>query len=305
MDSSLNSLKENNINGAALITGKILDVFTDFARNFDSERASGEFRDEFIKISKEILSAQPYMASNYRRIDSILKKLKHLEEKYKKSKDCINALLDIIDEEIKSHTESTNVCISFGSKLIKDGCTILTYSCSSTVESIIRETYKEKKNIKVILSESRPVKEGLGFAERLSEAGIKVTYVVDIVLPSMVEKSGIILLGTDWVAEDFFVNKIGTRQIVEEAYIFKTPVYLFCTTEKILSGKYIYRSGDNHDPDEVDEKLAKNENIEIYNPYFERIDYKWLNGIVTEKGLTGIEDIQSICSNVTLESELI
>jgi len=305
MDDYLESIKKENIAGASVVSGRVLKVFENYAKTFDTDKSIGNFRDVLLKTGKEIIAAQPFMASNYRKINEIVQKLRESEKKCKKSKDCVNELLNIIKNIKDSDKKSKEHCIECGDKIIKNGSTILTFSYSSMVESVIKAAHKNKKDLHIIIGESRPMKEGKELARNISKIGIKITYTTDVVLPSLIEQCDMVFLGADWVAEDFFINKIGTKVLVNLAFEQKIPVYIFCISEKILSRKYYPKTIDDNDPKEIDKELNEIKNIRIFNPYFEKIDLHKVQGIITENGLLNIDEIQSICDSIVMDSDLI
>ncbi len=100
-------------------------------------------------------------------------------------------------------------------KLFRKKVTIATYSNSGAVKKIL--SYYRLKVKAVYLSESRPACEGKLMADFLSHIGVEVHYMVDALLFQMMAEVDYLILGADSVGEEEFINKIGSRALLEKA----------------------------------------------------------------------------------------
>lgn len=108
----------------------------------------------------------------------------------------------------------------------------LTYSRSSIVEATLIKLNEQVE--RVICAESLPAKEGLELANRLRGARISVHTVPDIELVNHVRDVDAIVLGADWLRRDDFVNKFGTKLLVEQARTSGIPVYVLAERFKMV-----------------------------------------------------------------------
>lgn len=108
----------------------------------------------------------------------------------------------------------------------------LTYSRSSIVEATLIKLNQQVE--RVICAESLPAKEGLELANRLRGARISVHTVPDIELVNHVRDVDAIVLGADWLRRDDFVNKFGTKLLVEQALTSGIPVYVLAERFKMV-----------------------------------------------------------------------
>ena len=111
---------------------------------------------------------------------------------------------------------------------------LLTYSYSSTVLAALAATHHSNRLENVFLSEGRPLNEGRLLAERLAGLGIPVTLTVDAALAGRVEEADAVVVGTDAVFGDAYVNKVGTRLLQERARKAGKPFFLLADTGKFL-----------------------------------------------------------------------
>lgn len=174
------------------------------------------------------------------------------------------------------------------------GSTILTYSYSSTVLDALLAAHHPRKNIRVICSESRPMLEGRRMAMRLAQAGVRVSFVVDALLPGLVAEADLVVSGADAVFADGFVNKVGTRVLVQAAEEMGVPFCLLVDRTKFLPPKLARRH-------RVRQETAQEvwhrppPRVSILNRYFETVPWprraKSLR-ILTERGLLSLPQLR-------------
>jgi len=111
---------------------------------------------------------------------------------------------------------------------------VLTFSYSSTVLAALAAAHRASPLEEVFLSEGRPLNEGRLLAERLAALGIPVTLTVDAALAARVEAAEAVVVGTDAVLGDAYVNKVGTRSLQESARRAGKPFFVLADTGKIL-----------------------------------------------------------------------
>ncbi len=148
-----------------------------------------------------------------------------------------------------------------------EGCEkAFTYSKSSQVKEAILASGSVKT---VYITESRPNMEGTLLARELAEKNIEVVLGVDMMLEHFIKKTGCVLLGSDAVFEKTFVNKIGSKVVVEIAEDYKIPVFIFAIPEKKIKKEYEkYYRIEKEPPEEVAKPAG---GLRIENYYFEHV----------------------------------
>jgi len=146
---------------------------------------------------------------------------------------------------------------------------ILTYSRSSQVLQVLNALRFHGSDFEIFISEARPSMEGVKTALELVSSGIKVHLFTDIVLLNKIPCVDVIMTGADAITGEYFVNKVGTKIILEEAKRRNKPAILIASRLKVLNKKmekfFKLTSGK---PEEI---LFPRKRIKVYNPYFEKI----------------------------------
>jgi len=146
---------------------------------------------------------------------------------------------------------------------------ILTYSRSSQVLQVLNALRFHGSDFEIFISEARPSMEGVKTALELVSSGIKVHLFTDIVLLNKIPCVDVIVTGADAITGEYFVNKVGTKIILEEAKRRNKPAILIASRLKVLNKKmekfFKLTSGK---PEEI---LFPRKRIKVYNPYFEKI----------------------------------
>jgi translation initiation factor 2B subunit (eIF-2B alpha/beta/delta family) len=198
----------------------------------------------------------------------------------------VGELVDLAQEAIEHTINKTRLdifqIIPAARTIIKHDMTIFTYSRSSVILAILKELKRSSWNFKVMLTEGRPMNEGLRVAKELADDNIDVTVLVDAAMKRAVAECDLILIGADTFSEERVVNKIGTYAIALLARESKKPVYCFTTSNKYLPPNVNQPREDNHDPTEVWPEAIKG--ITIKNTYFESIPMELITDVITELG---------------------
>jgi len=171
-------------------------------------------------------------------------------------------------------------------KLIKNNSVVFTHCHSSAVVNSLIYAKKHKKKFEVYTTETRPLFQGRKTASELKKAGIKVTSFVDSAIDIALEKKqntrkvDLILLGADAILDDGVINKVGSGMIAELASIHKIPLCIIADSWKYSSHHVKIEERDFH---EVWKNVPRN--IKVRNPAFEKIERKYITGIVSELGI--------------------
>ena len=165
-------------------------------------------------------------------------------------------------------------------KLIKDGSKIFTFSHSSVVRKAIMEAAKTGKRFEVILTEARPVGEGLSLAKFLGCAGIPVSLYTVAAMELAISRCDIVLVGTDWYWHRGFINKIGTHSALRIADEREKTFYVLSDSSKYMKTPPSDWSRDKHPESQI--LMEKIENVTVHNPYFESIWFRGVSNIIID-----------------------
>jgi translation initiation factor eIF-2B subunit delta len=160
---------------------------------------------------------------------------------------------------------------------------ILTHSYSATVLAAFRAALAAGCAFRVIVTESRPMGEGVALAQALGEQGAGVTLVVDAAMYRMLPEAGLALTGADAITVDGLVNKAGTALLALAAARLRIPYYAICSTEKFLPAAIRPRPETARDSREILDRPLPN--VVAANYYFDTTPLDLVAGIVTESGV--------------------
>ncbi len=195
-----------------------------------------------------------------------------------------------------------------GSRLIKDGDTVLTH-CNTgalatvdygTALGVIRAAHEEGKRVEVIVTETRPLLQGARLtAWELKRDGIPVTLITDNMAGYVMSqgKVDIVLVGADRIAANGDVaNKIGTYTLAVLAKRHRVLFYVVAPTTtidlEISSGSEIeieYR--DSSEVTSIGGRRVAPEDVGVLNPAFDVTPASLVTAIVTERGVVRPEKI--------------
>lgn len=169
-----------------------------------------------------------------------------------------------------------------GSREIQDNDTILTHCHSHDDIVIFREAREQGKKFHVVVTETRPVMQGILTAKDLLKAGINVTYCVDSAMGYVMKAVDKCLVGADAIFPDgSVVNKIGTLPMAITAKKFGKPFMVAGETYKFTPDVNIRI--EQRDPREIIDP-RKIPGAKIVNPAFDVTPSDLVSLIITEKG---------------------
>jgi ribose 1,5-bisphosphate isomerase len=191
---------------------------------------------------------------------------------------------------------STKKLAKIGSKIIRNNYKIMTHCHSGEALAVIKQAWKEGKKISVIATETDPLEQGVITAKELAKLKIPVTLIADNAAGFFVKEIDCVIVGAD-ALRVFpplgFINKIGTLHLALAAKEFKKPFYVVANTLKIDKRKKLFI--EERPAKEVYQELLRkkeiSKKIRIRNPAFDFIPYKFVTGIVTEKGIKSPKEI--------------
>lgn len=95
---------------------------------------------------------------------------------------------------------------------LPDNAVVMTHSASSVVLALFRQMADAGRPFSVTCTQSSPGFEGHTLARTLNDLAIPVTLITDAQMGLFVGRADVVISGCDaWLADDYFVNKSGTR----------------------------------------------------------------------------------------------
>ncbi len=202
-----------------------------------------------------------------------------------------------------------------GAPLVPDGRTVLTH-CNAgalatagygTALGVIRAAVSSGKNVDVFADETRPFLQGARLtAWELQQDGIPVTLITDNMAGHFMKagRIGCVVVGADRIASNGDVaNKIGTYSVAVLAKENGVPFYVAAPIStidlKLSSGAQI----------PIEERAAAEvtrvggvelapEGIAVANPAFDVTPYRYVTGIITERGVARAPYTESLAALV-------
>lgn len=169
--------------------------------------------------------------------------------------------------------------MTIAARKVLPGDTIMTYSYSSTVIELLSRI----KPRRAIISEARPLGEGLAQARELRSAGIAVTFITEAQMALFVQEADAVVVGADTILPDGdLINKIGTRLLALAAKDADVPFYSATETFKVAGPSEPL-------PFAPEEGRAREITsvrwLEVRNVYYEATPGRLISGYITEEGL--------------------
>ncbi|MBN2469033.1 MAG: S-methyl-5-thioribose-1-phosphate isomerase [Deltaproteobacteria bacterium] len=203
---------------------------------------------------------------------------------------------------LKEDVESNRKIGSFGSRLLKDGDTILTH-CNAgalatggygTALGVIRAGVDQGKRIQVIADETRPFLQGARLTSwELKKDGIPVTVITDNMAASVMQQKRVdaVIVGADRIAANGDVaNKIGTYALGILAGEHHIPFYVAAPISTI---DFSIQTGaeipiEERSSDEVTHIHGRRvvpRGVAVWNPAFDVTPSRYISAIVTDHGI--------------------
>ncbi len=185
-----------------------------------------------------------------------------------------------------------------GVNLFHDKKVILTHCHSAGVEKIIIELAK-RRDVKVFVTETRPLYQGKITADHLTRSGVSVIMIADSLAPNILKngyeeknnklKVDAVLIGADAIDKKGSVafNKVGSFSIADAAHEKHIPVYIVASLLKVSPEKVKIEVRPDR---EIWTRRSKE--FDAYNPAFDKIPAKLIKGFLTEFGLVSEKKIE-------------
>jgi len=273
-------IKNMEIRGAALIGRAAACALKEYALVLDVTNLD-QFNSEVQKAAEILLNTRPTAVSLSNAIRMVMRYQGDNLDSAKRSL-ATNAD-DFVDRSLKAIERISDI----GSRMIRDGDTIMTHCNSSVALSIIRTAHQSRKEIRVIATESRPRYQGHLTVKMLDDWGIKTELIVDSAVRSVINEVDSVVVGADVItANGTLVNKIGTAQIALCAHEARTNFIVAAETYKFspdtIMGELV--PIEMRDEEEVYPEVSHLKNVIVRNPAFDVTPHQYIDVICTEVG---------------------
>lgn len=270
-------LRRDNRSGADEIANDAVNILIDLV----GDSAPGNitsYRRWLLDVAREVVAAQPAMASLFRLVNDMLWACYEADE----ARVLRQLALDHLqDHQMRVGAASLAVTEHAVTELARYDA-LMTYSRSSTVCRAL--TAPSARRRRVYCGEGRPMLEGQTLAHELAWAGLQVTIGADMALFDWLSQVDALVIGADSVSRAGIVNKLGTAPLMRAAAEREIPRIVLATTDKLLPHDYV------HDvqlweaaPQEI--MPVSNENITVRNVYFDVTPLELVTAVITEEGL--------------------
>ncbi len=285
----IEAIQKDNYSGSVVLTQKALETLQWYLQHCSAEEKQ-EFLYDLRSICAGLMLSQRMMASIQNICLRALTAVVNRKERatLAKMKQALRKELLTISSEILLAREKI---AAFILRLVPKGSTIITLSYSSTVVYVLKYLHKRKKEISVIIMESRPLFEGRRTVTELARVGVPVTLIADAAVGQFCQRANLAIVGTDMILVDGkVINKIGTYPLALCCHEAKIPLYVVADSRKfILKGNDSIHL-EKKSPTEL-YRNAPGRNISVENIYFDITPPTYFTRIITEKGIFTPQEI--------------
>ncbi len=230
-----------------------------------------------------------------------LEKIMEVAKKGKDVSEIKNSVIQTAKQMAEDDVQINMTMGKKGSELFDNNDTIMTH-CNAgalatvaygTALGVIRATKESGKNIKVIVTETRPVQQGSRLtAFELKHDGIDVSLIPDTAVgyamaQGLVDK---VIVGADRILRTGHVfNKIGTYQVATMAKKHEIPFYVAAPLSsfdmKSNPEDVVIEQRKASEVTGIGDRKTAPEGINVINPAFDMTPPELISGIITEKGI--------------------
>ena len=304
------ALKEMKMRGAPLI-GVAAAYGLALTAYHSRAKTRGDLLKELETSADLIRATRPTAVNLFWAVDRVLKKA------YETVGDHEAVRRAVIEEANRMADEDVEVNKRIGrngSKLLRDGDTVLTH-CNAgslatvdygTALAVIRSAWEEGKRINVIADETRPKLQGARLtAYELMRDGVPVTLITDgmvgyVMAKGLVDK---VIVGADRIVRDAVINKVGTYTVAVLAREHKVPFYVAAPRSTFDLEKNAEEVEiEMRSPEEVTHvgsvRIAP-EGVKVLNPAFDITPISYVTAIICEDGVIYREEFENFLEERT------
>ncbi|GAB4179120.1 MAG: hypothetical protein Kow00108_15020 [Calditrichia bacterium] len=276
-------VRDDSIHSARYFSEQLFQYLRELVSNKQFYHNRTELLQGLAKFSNAICKAKPLFGPlfniNRQLIEYIEDMPKH-ERNIDEIRKNVETYLSEKEQLFRSNIERIN---ALGTKLIINHNTIFTLSYSSYVHDILVLARSQKKRFVVNILKSGPKNDGELLAESLLDKGIKVKLFPDSEFVRAIRESTFVLLGTDRIMENSFINKTGSHTAAIIAREFDIPLYLVADTLKLLLRRDYLVRYDEAPATEITN--LEHEKLQVQNIYFEEVSLDYVSKVLLETGI--------------------
>ncbi|QAU13707.1 ribose 1,5-bisphosphate isomerase [Halorubrum sp. BOL3-1] len=286
------------IRGAATIAAAAAEALADQAEAAAAADATGSdpeaFRASMRASARDLRETRPTAVSLPNALRYVLQRMEG------ESVDALrDSVVDASDAFVRQLDRAQDDLGQVGANRLADGDTVMTHCHSTDALACIEAAVEQGKSISAVVKETRPRQQGHITAERLRDAGVPVTLIVDSAARRYLDEVDHVVVGADSIAADGgVINKIGTSGLAVNARERGVPIMTAAQTIKLhpetLTGHTVeieMRSEAEVIDAETREEVGE---IAVENPAFDVTPPRYMDAIVTEHGQFPPESIVAL-----------
>ncbi len=279
---SLNLILDNKADAYTLLF-RCLDAFDEILKEADGTNDCETVYESMHDLAKNLIKAEPNKVLIRRVTTNLLNHCKRILNSEKSSGEIVQSINDRlanVREELEKNAQKIS---AMASRAIAHTNKILTASYDYLVLRTLQEAEKQKRRFEVYVVKSDPPAEGLDFAEKLAEMGIRTTVIADSQVGVFLPEMNLVFLSPERLYERGFIHRAGSLPLCLTAHHFNIPVYLLAETKTILFERE--RSVKYHEKEPAEVYTPKNANIQVLNYYHTSIPFHLIYKLICEDGI--------------------
>eukprot|EP00210_Caulerpa_lentillifera_P003164 g3023.t1 len=224
-----------------------------------------------------------------------------------------SAVKRLMESFLEERVDVNHIIAKEGNDLIKDKDTIVTFSTSETVFSVLSYAWKDAgKKFKVMVVDSRPSLSGRDFLKRLNGVGIPCSYLmINAVAFALKEATKVMLGASAILSNGTVVSTTGSAAISALAQEQHIPTIFCCQTLKFHDGVQLdaFTQNELGDPEQLrnqqgdeDSDSAK-QYLSLLNLKYDLTPSSFVSVIITELGFVPASSVPVILREQATERE--
>jgi translation initiation factor 2B subunit (eIF-2B alpha/beta/delta family) len=276
----VNAIREDRHRGASELAVACMTGLAEYAaawQGSDTDR----FRSDVLTLARKMQTARPSMEAVGNLVGRWCGEFDDLKDADLGTH--LKAAISLAEALRQQSLEAVQKTVGYMVDRIEPGEVLFTHSVSSTIKQILKGVCG--RQIRAVITESRPGNEGKLLARFLSDLAIATQYITDAQATIWMPTVSKVLIGADSVlADGAVVNKAGTSLIAMAAGHCQVPVYVCCETLKYSTKSAAEVVLEEMDSAELDLPLIPH--VEPRNVYFDITPAKYITAWVSELGVS-------------------